>query len=486
MRKWLKPVLLLLCFSLLFAAGPAAAEEAEAGGGEEQVQAFTAGIKTKNGKYYLYDKSTGKNVGGLKGKQEYPAGSGKFYWFVNENGRINVSSWIKKDGAFYYAGKNGQLAKGLKKVDGKYYYFKKKTLTRASGWIKYNGKWHYFNSNGVRVRKWLKLNGYTYYLDPKDGCGKSIGFKTIGNYVYYFSKRGRMQTGWVTVNGKKYWMNSKGVRVTGLTRIGGKTYFFGKKTGAMRTGWLKTGGKRYYLSKSNGAAITGWLSIDGGRYYFNGNGVMQKSCLVSDGGKQYYMGSDGNLVKNKKNYSINGVKYNIDSKGVATPVAPTGAWSIKVNRNTCVVTIYRGDTPVKAMLCSVGIGGATPTGTRYIGDKLRWHTLGSAGHYVYGQYCSHLVEAGQSWSAYLFHSVYYYSYGDIHSLATEEYRKLGQPASAGCVRLACGDAYYIYSNCPVGTKVTIFDGTASDDPLGKPSFPYGGWTGNYDPTDPNI
>lgn len=484
MRKWFKTLLLLLCFTCLLAA-PAAATETEATETEQgtATAAFKPGIKTKDGKFYLYDKTTGKNVKGLKGVQEYPAGSGKYYYFINKLGRIYTQTWIKKGTSYYYANKNGQLAKGLKKVGGKYYFFRKKTLERYSGWIKYDSKWHYFNAEGVRVKKWLKWKGHTYYLDPKDGAAKSIGMKQIGNYWYYFNKRGRMQTGWVTVNGKKYYMNTKGVRISGLARIGGKTYFFGKKYGVMRTGWTKTGGKRYYMSKTSGAAVTGWMTLSGARYYFNSSGVMQKG-LISVAGKQYYLTSEGKLVTGKKNYKINGVAYNIDSNGVATPVAPTGAWSIKVNQNTCVVTVYRGNTPVKAMLCSVGLNGATPDGVRYITDKIQWHTLGSAGHYVYGQYCSHLAPAGQTWSSYLFHSVYYTSYRNNYSLATDEFRKLGQPASAGCIRLSCGSAYYIWQNCPVGTKVTIFHGSASDDPLGRPSNPYANWTGSYDPTDP--
>ena len=32
---------------------------------------------------------------------------------------------------------------------------------------------------------------------------------------------------------------------------------------------------------------------------------------------------------------------------------------------------------------------------------------------------------------------------------------LGSPASHGCVRVEKGNAYYIYSNCPVGTAVLV-------------------------------
>ena len=149
MRKWFKTLLLLLCFTCLLAA-PAAATETEATETEQgttptTTAVFKPGIKTKNGKFYLYDKTTGKNVKGLKGVQEYPAGSGKYYYFINRLGRIYTQAWVKKGTSYYYANKNGQLASGLKKVGGKYYYFDKKTLARVTGWKKYDKKWHYFN-----------------------------------------------------------------------------------------------------------------------------------------------------------------------------------------------------------------------------------------------------------------------------------------------------------------------------------------------------
>ena len=58
MRKWFKTLLLLLCFTCLLAA-PAAATETEATETEQgtATAAFKPGIKTKDGKFYLYDKT---------------------------------------------------------------------------------------------------------------------------------------------------------------------------------------------------------------------------------------------------------------------------------------------------------------------------------------------------------------------------------------------------------------------------------------------
>lgn len=150
---------------------------------------------------------------------------------------------------------------------------------------------------------------------------------------------------------------------------------------------------------------------------------------------------------------------------------------IKINKNTNVVTVYEKTTgkPVKAFVCSVG--NATPIGTFKTSDKYRWHLLVGPS---YGQYCTRIT------GKILFHSVWYHKNMDYASQSYVQYRRLGTTASHGCVRLTVADSKWIYDNCDKGTTVTIFKGTAKDDPLGKPVPPsvLGGNKG-WDPTDPS-
>ena len=85
-------------------------------------------------------------------------------------------------------------------------------------------------------------------------------------------------------------------------------------------------------------------------------------------------------------HKIDGKTYNFGTDGIT--VTATGPWLIKVNQSTCTVTVYRGDTPVNAFACSPGAGGATPTGTFRLLDKLRWHELMGPS---WGQWCSHIT-----------------------------------------------------------------------------------------------
>lgn len=156
---------------------------------------------------------------------------------------------------------------------------------------------------------------------------------------------------------------------------------------------------------------------------------------------------------------------------------------IKVNRTQNIVTVYTADDkgqftkPYKAMVCSVGLNDETPTGTFKTTDKYTWRLLSGN---VYGQYATRIT------GHILFHSVPYYTQ-DKGDLESEEYNKLGQAASLGCVRLSVEDAKWIYDNCKQGTTVTIYDST-NPEPI-TPSNPIKidlsdsrkGW----DPTDPD-
>lgn len=158
-------------------------------------------------------------------------------------------------------------------------------------------------------------------------------------------------------------------------------------------------------------------------------------------------------------------------------------YCIKVNKTKNVVTVYTVgkdgiyDVPVKAMVCSVGEKGNTPDGVYNLGDRAEWLPLEGD---VYGQYAVNIT------GSILFHSVPYFTQ-DKANLEVEEYNKLGNSVSAGCVRLSVIDAKWIYENCSESTYIEIFE-SEYDGPMGKPVaavISSGGSIGNWDPTDPD-
>ena len=336
-----------------------------------------------------------------------------------------------------------------KKAKNAYFFISKKGIIYVDTWIRRGTRYYYADEQGRLLRGSVRINNRYYYFDPKT-YERYSGWKTGPKNTYYYGPDGARMYGFQKIGDYTYYLNPNhyGVRVTGWMNISGDWYYF-DKNGRMRTGLIRVGGKVYYIN-DEGKRQTGFITRNNKTYYFDPEtGVMSTGTRVIDG-VSYNFGTNGYLAYN-----------------------PNDPWRIQVNQTTCVVTVYRGSVPVRAMLCSVGLNGATPTGTFSLGAKKHWQPLFGN---VYGQYSA--VITGDI----LFHSVYYYTYRDIHSLATAEYNKLGTPASAGCVRLNCADAYYIYNNCPVGTQVRIFYGTAADDPMGRPAKLV--INTDYDPTDP--
>lgn len=155
-------------------------------------------------------------------------------------------------------------------------------------------------------------------------------------------------------------------------------------------------------------------------------------------------------------------------------------YQIEVVRNQCTVLVYGRDKSgsysilYHAFVC--GPGESTPLGTFRTPYKARWNPLMGGS---YGQYVTQIT------GDYLFHSVPYNSMHE-NDLSYKLYNQLGTICSHGCVRLTCGDAKWIYDNCPIGTTVRIYD--SSTLPVPKPTAPWLDITSPYrgwDPTDPN-
>ncbi len=158
-------------------------------------------------------------------------------------------------------------------------------------------------------------------------------------------------------------------------------------------------------------------------------------------------------------------------------------YTIKVNRAKNCITVYAIDEngeytiPYKAMICSTGLNkDSTPVGVFTTTDKYDWNKLVDGS---FGQYCTRIVDSV------MFHSLPYFA-KEKNRLEFQEFNKLGEPASLGCVRLLVTDAKWIFDNCPPGTVVEIYDDQVSPGPLGKPVFkkipedhPYKDW----DPSD---
>lgn len=161
---------------------------------------------------------------------------------------------------------------------------------------------------------------------------------------------------------------------------------------------------------------------------------------------------------------------------------------IEVNRQQNVVIVYslgqngNYSNIAKVFVSSTGAPGSeTPLGTFTTSD--RYEALYLVGN-VWGHYTVRIS------GPYFFHSVPYFSKGNPSwdNLEYLEYNKLGNGASAGCVRLSAIDAKWIYDNISPGTTVKIYDSDTLPAGVSKPTpikIDENDAKRGWDPTDPD-
>lgn len=159
-------------------------------------------------------------------------------------------------------------------------------------------------------------------------------------------------------------------------------------------------------------------------------------------------------------------------------------YRITANRATNYVAVYTHNAageynlPVLEVTCSTGKNNATPVATTKISNRDAFHLMDGK---VYAQYATRFNDGC------MFHAVYCFT-KNKGNLNTAAYNKLGEQASAGCIRLTTADSKWIYDNCPAGTVVEVIDDPNDFGPFGKPmvpTIPDGHPAAGWDPTDPD-
>lgn len=413
--------------------------------------------------------------------------NGKVY-YVLKGGFLRTNKWqeMKIYGVTrsYYFNARGEmtgLAKSVVNSKTLLYHVDPKTYKtqKTAGWYKDSqGRTYYVTSIRGRMATGFKnIDGKRYYFSPSNGVLYTNRWIIVNKKAYRADKNGAIVTGWYQMGSKRYYARNDGARVTGLQKINGYTYYF-KANGVLQTGWKVIDGKRYYFSPSGsgtslGMARTGWFNVSGKTYYANSDGTLVTGWLTYNGNRYYLDPNAKGAAVKGKSATIDGLYYTFDSEGRLTNWSPSGSYSIRVDRQRNMVVIYKGGYPVKTFLCSTGLNNATPTGTFSILDKLYMHELNGP---TWGFFCSHLTDS------ILFHSLPG-SGPSRDAFPAHKYNLLGQQASEGCIRLRMGDAYWIYSNCPVGTPVTIGDWIIPSS-ISKPVYQTIPEYLTIDPTDP--
>ena len=108
--------------------------------------------------------------------------------------------------------------------------------------------------------------------------------------------------------------------------------------------------------------------------------------------------------------------------------------------------VFYSDEVLKEFICSGGTpGDDTPLGEFTTIEKIEysWIDRYNVGAYYWVRFFGN----------YLIHSVPFDENGEM---IAEEFEKLGQPASHGCIRLRLDEAKWLYETLPLGVKVLIY------------------------------
>lgn len=243
------------------------------------------------------------------------------------------------------------------------------------------------------------------------------------------------------------------------------------------------------ISQEDEPLLTAWTTTDdgiltvdsGGRIDATAAGTARVTARYSDGRQTVYTVTVKEAEKQKQpDIFTTAITANEDVLE-RNETGDEPLYRLYVNREQNVVTVYtygedgEYDVPVRAMVCSCGqrdsmtIDGEFDT---YFTSE--WHPLFND---VYGRYVTGIT------GNFLFHSVPYEEWLENDSLETEEFNKLGDHASLGCVRLAVSDAKWVMENCGEGTFVKIYD-SDKEEPLGKPqAIRIADKSVGWDPTD---
>lgn len=353
-----------------------------------------------------------------------------------------------------------------------------KAVTGATGYKIYRkeegGKWKLINSRQASAKK--------SYSDLKVEVGKNYSYRVRAYVTVDKSKVYSAYSATKDVTIEKPTLEL--VSVTASNNV------------SLKVKWKKvTGAAGYYIYRKEGDKFKriGTLTGDDWTYYrdwvdYGDKYTYTVRAFWKEDGKKVLSKYDKEGLSGKMKYTSKykgGYKLYYDGEG---DLVTEGIWKvigkrsnywIKINKEACCITIYASDgdgynIPVRRCICSPGY--PTPIGTFYSISRYRWHELMGP---CWGQWCSGI------YADFLFHSVMYKSYNNNKNLNTSAYNKLGNIASHGCVRLQAKDAKWIYDNCHVGTKITIYN-SSDPGPLGKPKAPKLKGSHTWDPTDPNM
>lgn len=198
-----------------------------------------------------------------------------------------LTTGFSKD--IYYI--DGTPVKGIKKVAGTYYFFRKGKRVDETGWYPYG-------------------RSQVYVKD-----GKAI-FRFSGDACYSFTngKKQRVTDRYISVKGTVYWFDAAGALAQGMKQAGGEYYYL--RDGVSRRNYYKKVDRYgYYFGEDGKAVRDTWVNVKNAMMYFNANARNTKTYYLDGYKDSERIGMYKIYSKNKWNFVTDGI-YKIDGSFV--------------------------------------------------------------------------------------------------------------------------------------------------------------------------
>ncbi len=247
-------------------------------------------IVQENGSSYFKD-TTGNYVCG------WVKNEGEWYYFDEQTGQMKTGFLDQGENTFYLRPGTGEMVVGNFKVDGKEYMAKGNgTLVKGAMHTDGVGTYLYDDAGRKLASGFHTINNNTFYVVNNKKVARGVT-KIDGKYYGFDSQTGVMLYGEQTIGGKDYYLDPvTGIAARNqMIVIDDETYYFGSKAAA-QTGWVKYKGAKYYFDKYSAEMVTGWKKIKSKYYYFDEEtGKMAKSKWIGN----YYVNKKGIRTKKR-------------------------------------------------------------------------------------------------------------------------------------------------------------------------------------------
>ena len=315
-------------------------------------------IEVDGFKYYLDElgRRLENDIWVLKGEDGKTAA-----YLFGEDGKLQckVVGWYTKGENTYYYSDDGQKYKGIKEIEGEWYYFADdgkmmrnseitgddlvlyyfgkdgklewKLDVSSDGWKQIGDSWYYVQNQCILKSSWISEDEFTYYVND---AGKRLENEVLevndgGKiYEYRFDKEGHLVIGWYEEGEDRYYYYVAGQKCRGLWHLENESYYFdddgkmvrnteiiykeilyyfgddGKQqyqSSDLSDGWKQINNVLYYL-KDQHILRSQWLTLGDAVYYLNETGKMlaNEDCLLTDfdgeNSHVYHFGPGGAMV----------------------------------------------------------------------------------------------------------------------------------------------------------------------------------------------